>query len=173
MGTAHYARVLQSFHGVVGGVYPTCCDRLLQHHPIPRPQQRLCNSTFFLSSSVRFTLSKRLPPSALPAASSWFHPCGTWTGSSSSRLRLPSRILALWDLGAGERMTLHAAMCQKADRVLIDEKIGRNRAEYLGLNVTGTLGVVLRARQRGLVPSSAAQCGECTLHQDGDWCGRF
>jgi len=44
-------------------------------------------------------------------------------------------------------------MLQKADRVLIDEKIGRNRAEYLGLDVTGTLGVVLKARQRRLVPS--------------------
>ncbi len=60
---------------------------------------------------------------------------------------------SLWNLGAGERMTLHAAMFQKADRVLIDEKIGRNRAEYLGLDVTGTLGVVLKARQLDLVPS--------------------
>lgn len=59
----------------------------------------------------------------------------------------------LWDLGAGERMTLHAAVLQKADRVLIDEKIGRNRAEYLGLKVTGTLGVVLKARQLDLIPS--------------------
>ncbi|MHB8765043.1 MAG: DUF3368 domain-containing protein [Deferrisomatales bacterium] len=62
----------------------------------------------------------------------------------------------LWDLGAGERMTLHAAMLQKADRVLIDEKIGRNLAEYLGLAVTGTLGVVLKARRLGLVPSFSA-----------------
>ncbi len=63
---------------------------------------------------------------------------------------------SLWDLGAGERMTLRAAMLHHADRVLIDEKIARNLAEHLGLAVTGTLGVVLKARQLGLVPSFSA-----------------
>ena len=35
----------------------------------------------------------------------------------------------------------------------IDEKIGRNMAEYLGLHVTGTLGILLKAKQQGLIPS--------------------
>ena len=69
---------------------------------------------------------------------------------------LPEPGSVLWDLGAGERMTLHAAMLNKANRVLIDEKIGRNLAEHLGLAVTGTLGVVLKARQLGLVASFSA-----------------
>ena len=30
--------------------------------------------------------------------------------------------------------------------VLMDEKLGRNMAEYLGLKVTGTLGVLAKAR---------------------------
>ena len=40
-----------------------------------------------------------------------------------------------------------------ADLVIIDEKLGRNIAEYLGLAVTGTLGVLLKAKQMGVIPS--------------------
>ena len=35
----------------------------------------------------------------------------------------------------------------------MDEKIGRNMAEYLGLKVSGTLGVLLKARKLGLLVS--------------------
>lgn len=35
----------------------------------------------------------------------------------------------------------------------IDERIGRNVAERMGLKVTGTLGVLLKARQQGLISS--------------------
>jgi predicted nucleic acid-binding protein len=56
-------------------------------------------------------------------------------------------------LDAGERATLELALEQHADWVIIDERIGRNMAEYLGLRITGTLGVLLKARQRGLIAS--------------------
>jgi predicted nucleic acid-binding protein len=35
----------------------------------------------------------------------------------------------------------------------MDEKLGRNMAEYMGLQVTGTLGVLVKARSQGLIPS--------------------
>jgi predicted nucleic acid-binding protein len=41
----------------------------------------------------------------------------------------------------------------KADRVIIDEKIGRDIAEYLGLEVTGALGLLLKAKQSGWIES--------------------
>ncbi len=44
-------------------------------------------------------------------------------------------------------------------RVIIDERLGRNVAEYMGLKVTGTLGVLAKAKATGLIPSfyNAAQ----------------
>jgi predicted nucleic acid-binding protein len=59
----------------------------------------------------------------------------------------------LLELDKGEKATLLAALANHADLVLMDEKIGRNMAEYLGLKVSGTLGVLLKARKVGLIPS--------------------
>lgn len=59
----------------------------------------------------------------------------------------------LLELDRGEKATLQAALSDQADLVLMDEKIGRNMAEYLGLKVSGTLGVLLKARKARLIPS--------------------
>lgn len=53
-------------------------------------------------------------------------------------------------LGAGESAAIgHARVIGAA--VLIDELAGRQRALAMGLRVTGTLGVLVRARKRGLI----------------------
>ena len=62
----------------------------------------------------------------------------------------------LWELDAGERDTIELACALKADLVIIDEKLGRNHAEFLGLKITGTLGVLLKAKQLGLITSFTA-----------------
>jgi uncharacterized protein len=59
----------------------------------------------------------------------------------------------LLELDKSEKHTLDMAQKLQADWVLIDEKIGRNMAEYLGLRVTDTLGVLLKAKQQGLIAS--------------------
>ncbi len=59
----------------------------------------------------------------------------------------------LLELDRGEKHTIDMARKLNADWVVLDEKIGRNMAEYLGLRVTGTLGVLLKAKQQGLIPS--------------------
>jgi len=59
----------------------------------------------------------------------------------------------LLELDKDEKHTLDMAGKYKADWIIIDEKIGRNMAEYLGLRVTGTLGVLLKAKQQDLIPS--------------------
>ena len=45
----------------------------------------------------------------------------------------------LMELDQGEKHTLNMASQMNADYVIIDEKLGRNVAEYMGLSVTGTL----------------------------------
>lgn len=65
----------------------------------------------------------------------------------------PQHAHILLELDKGEKHTLDMACKHQAGLVIIDEKIGRNVAEYLGLKVTGTLGVLLKAKQQGLIPS--------------------
>ena len=55
----------------------------------------------------------------------------------------------------GEKYTLHLAHKMRARLVIIDEKIGRNVAEYMGLSVIGTLGILLNAKRKELIPSFA------------------
>jgi predicted nucleic acid-binding protein len=40
----------------------------------------------------------------------------------------------------------------KADDLLIDERLGRREALQLGLSVIGVLGILVAAKQRGLIP---------------------
>lgn len=56
-------------------------------------------------------------------------------------------------LDAGERDTISAALIARSDLVLIDERLGRNLAEYHGLKVVGTLGTLLKARRMQLIPA--------------------
>lgn len=64
-----------------------------------------------------------------------------------------SLLPVLFELDRGEKQTLILAMKHCATRVVIDERLGRRVAEYLGLNVTGTLGVLTKAKSIGLIPS--------------------
>jgi predicted nucleic acid-binding protein len=66
-----------------------------------------------------------------------------------SQIHLP----ALFELDRGERDTLLLAASHVTPLVLMDEKLGRNMAEYLGFQVVGTLGVLAKARTQGLIPS--------------------
>lgn len=59
----------------------------------------------------------------------------------------------LLELDKGEKFTLHMAKEMSAQSVIIDEKIGRNVAEYMGLSVIGTLGILLNAKRKKLLPS--------------------
>ena len=65
-------------------------------------------------------------------------------------LPCPTPPQTLAGLDPGESATIvHAKAIGAA--VLMDERAGREQAQLLGLVVTGTLGVLVRARQQGLV----------------------
>ncbi|UBF29258.1 DUF3368 domain-containing protein [Kovacikia minuta CCNUW1] len=55
------------------------------------------------------------------------------------------------DLGEAEAITLTVEL--QADELLIDERLGRREATQLGLPIVGILGVLLVAKQRGLIPA--------------------
>ena len=54
-------------------------------------------------------------------------------------------------LGAGESEAIALAKESGADFLLIDERLGRSAARRLGIQIVGLVGVLVEARQRGLV----------------------
>jgi predicted nucleic acid-binding protein len=57
------------------------------------------------------------------------------------------------DLGAGEREAIALAIETQADLVVLDDQQGRRVARERELSVTGTVGVLIEARERGIIPS--------------------
>ncbi len=55
------------------------------------------------------------------------------------------------DLDAGEAEAIALAMEMDADLLLIDERIGRESAQHLGVTYMGLIGILIQARQRGLL----------------------
>ena len=54
-------------------------------------------------------------------------------------------------LYAGEVEVMILAQEQNADLVIIDDNIAKKTAKYLGLQVTGTLGILLKSKQSGII----------------------
>ncbi|KAF0180855.1 MAG: hypothetical protein FD161_573 [Limisphaerales bacterium] len=65
-----------------------------------------------------------------------------------------SRFAEIVDAGEAEAIALAQEL--HADRLLMDERLGRRLAAQQGLRVVGLLGVVLLARQQRLIPSARA-----------------
>ncbi len=56
------------------------------------------------------------------------------------------------DLGAGESEVLMLALELPGSMVILDDMLARRVAESLSIRVTGTLGLLLDAKQAGLIP---------------------
>ena len=70
-------------------------------------------------------------------------------------LQDPRRADLLADLDRGEAEVLALAQELNADLVIIDERLARLHAKRLGLTLTGTLGILLRAKRLGHVKAVA------------------
>lgn len=69
---------------------------------------------------------------------------------SVTNLQLLNRLLVSLDRGEAEAITLAVEL--SANILLIDEAKGRNEAENLDLEVTGILGILIRAKEKELIP---------------------
>lgn len=63
-------------------------------------------------------------------------------------------LIQSWDLGPGESSVLAYAYFHPGVTAVIDDEAGRNCAETLGLPLMGTLGLVMNAKKRGLIPAA-------------------
>lgn len=68
--------------------------------------------------------------------------------------------VALWGLGPGEAEVLSFAARHPGYTAVVDDDMARRCARALSIPTRGTLGVVILAKQRGVVESAAAIIGE-------------
>ncbi len=59
-----------------------------------------------------------------------------------------------WDLGAGESAVLTWGYVNPGTEVIVDDLAARRCAAALGIPVRGTLGLVLTAKQQGILPAA-------------------
>jgi len=69
---------------------------------------------------------------------------------STSNLALLETLKNSLDPGEAEAIALAVEL--NADRLIIDERRGRNEANKRGLRVSGILGILLAAKKQGLIP---------------------
>ena len=70
-------------------------------------------------------------------------------------------------LDMGEAAVIQTSLDEAHDAVILDDLKARRIAQTLGLQVTGTLGILLQAKQTGLLPSVRAAIS--TLEKQGMW----
>ncbi|HSU81289.1 MAG TPA: DUF3368 domain-containing protein [Thermoanaerobaculia bacterium] len=64
---------------------------------------------------------------------------------------IPQTLLA-WDLGKGEASVLAWALSRPGTIAVLDDQRARSYAQWHGIPVIGTLGIVLRAKRQGMIP---------------------
>ena len=74
----------------------------------------------------------------------------SWIKTQSAADRALVRTLSK-ELDPGEAEAIALAVELKADRLLIDERLGRSAALRLGLKITGVLGILVAAKRNNLI----------------------
>jgi predicted nucleic acid-binding protein len=74
----------------------------------------------------------------------------SWLQIVPDALQLP--LVRGWDLGSGESAVLEWARANPPARAILDDFAARKLATVLSIPVTGTLGLILLAKKRGLAP---------------------
>lgn len=88
----------------------------------------------------------------------------SWIGIKPLNQPLTVNILSV-SLGKGESETIALALELKADLAILDELAARNIANSLNLRFTGTLGVLLKAKTKNLIPSIKETLDDLIKHE--------
>lgn len=93
----------------------------------------------------------------------------SWIKERRVKDQLALEILTLF-LDRGEAEAIILAKEISADRLLIDEKAGRNVSKRLKLKIIGTLGILLLAKEERLIPQIAETIDK--LKENNFWIGK-
>jgi len=80
----------------------------------------------------------------------------SWIAVMPLRLGLDLRTVKS-SFGTGESEAISLGLELRPDRVILDDEPARRLARRLGLNVIGTLGLLLSAKRHGLIPGLQSQ----------------
>ncbi|MFZ0615287.1 MAG: DUF3368 domain-containing protein [Chthoniobacterales bacterium] len=85
-------------------------------------------------------------------------PAAAWLRQPSAQRLLTdsqecSPFVGAWDLGAGESSVIMLALEGDGRQAVLDDLAARRCASALGIKVIGTIGLLLLAKQRGLIPA--------------------
>lgn len=83
------------------------------------------------------------------------------------KISKPKELSFFIDLDKGEAEVLILSQELAADLVIIDEVLGRRYAKQMDMRLTGTLGILLKAKKQGLITSVKDLLSE--LEQKGSW----
>ncbi len=83
------------------------------------------------------------------------------------KIRNPVTRLYFSDLDKGEAEVIILSQELKADLVIIDEILGRQKAKQMNIPLTGTLGILLKAKSNGIITAIKPLLDE--LEQKGSW----
>lgn len=117
----------------------------------------LCEAIHVLASLygqlvIPSSVAQELTHARAPApVSAWIRSLPAWASIQSAR-----EIDAATQLGLGEREAIALARELKAAELLVDERLARKVAVQRGLLITGTVGILEKAAERGLINLSEA-----------------
>ncbi len=83
------------------------------------------------------------------------------------KIKNEKSLLFFLDLDKGEAEAIVLANEINADLIILDETLGRFHAKHIGLRVTGTIGILLKAKENGIIIEIKPLLNELT--QKGIW----
>ena len=89
-----------------------------------------------------------------------------WIEVSTDYDQRQLQILSL-ELDEGEASAIALALENPHSRIILDERKGRSVAKRLGLKITGTLGIIIKAKNEGLIESGKIILDK--LEEHGFW----